>query len=205
MTVALEKNYSPAEYLDREIQAATRHEYRDGEIVPMTGGTPEHNEIAGDVLFALKAALKGQPYSIFVTDRRLWIPAVNRYTYPDVMVVRRPLERQPGRKDTVTNPILIAEVLSNSTEAYDRGDKFAAYRTIPTFQEYLSIDQYRCRVERYAKQDENQWLFSSYGEMAASVTPASLGVELALADLCENVEFESEFADAGLAESEEMN
>ena len=204
-TLTKAKTYTREAYLAFEIEAETRNEYRDGEIVPMTGGTPEHNEITGDLLFFLKAALRGQAYSIFVTDQRLWIPAVNRYTYPNVMVVRRPLERPSGRKDTVTNPILIAEVLSNSTEAYDRGDKFAAYRTIPTFQEYLLIDQHCCRVEQYVKQEANQWLFSSYSEMTASLTLASLGVELALADLYENVDFEPESADVGLPESEEKS
>jgi Uma2 family endonuclease len=84
--------------------------------------------------------LKGKPYKIFGSGLRLWFPELNTYTYLDVMVIAKPIALQPGRKDTVTNPILIAEVLSESTQNYDRHEKFAAYRTIPEFQEFLSID-----------------------------------------------------------------
>ena len=182
------KIYTPNEYLVLEVEANIRNEYRNGEIVPMTGGTPAHNEITGDLIFLLKAALKGQPYSIFVADQRLWISDCNLYTYPDVMIVPRPIALQPGRKDTVTNPIFIAEILSNSTKAYDRDEKFAAYRTISGFQEYVLIDQYKSHVEQYVKQDVNQWLFTEYrGE--ARFKLSSVAVEIALANLYENVEF----------------
>jgi Uma2 family endonuclease len=183
------KFYTAEEYLALEIEAETRHEFRNGEIVQMTGGTPAHNEITGDLIFLLKVALRGQPYSIFVTDQRLWIPAHNTYAYPDAMVVPRPVELQPGRKDTVTNPILIAEVLSDSTKAYDRGEKFAAYRTLSTFQEYLLIDQYSPHVELYVKQTENKWLFTEYSGLDARLFLPSISIEIALADLYENVEF----------------
>lgn len=176
-------------YLALEVESEIRHEYRDGEIVPMTGGTPAHNEISSLLNALLRVALKGQPYSIFVADQRLWIPAVNLYTYPDIMVTSRPVDLQPGRKDTVMNPILIAEVLSDSTEGYDRGDKFAAYRTISTFQEYLLIDQYRYHVEYYHKQAENQWLLMEYREPEASFTLRSLPVSIALGDLYEAIVF----------------
>ncbi|WP_282560928.1 Uma2 family endonuclease [Trichothermofontia sichuanensis] len=95
-----------------------------------------HNDIASNLLVALKLALKGQPYRIFITDQRLWIPVANLYTYPDVIVVAKPLMLQTGRTDTVTNPVFIAEVLSKATQDYDRGEKFLAYRTLPSFQEY---------------------------------------------------------------------
>jgi Uma2 family endonuclease len=183
------KVYTPDEYLALEIEADTRHEYRNGEIVPMTGGTPAHNELAGDLVFLLKTGLKKQPYSIFVTDQRLWIQERNLYTYPDVMVLRRPIELQPGRKDTVINPILIAEVLSDSTKAYDRGEKFATYRAISTLQEYLLIDQYQPHVEQYVKKDTNQWLFTEYKGLDARIPLATVAVELVLAELYENIEF----------------
>lgn len=181
--------YTPEEYLALEVEAGTRNEYRDGKIISTTGGTPAHNEITGDLIFLLKAALKGQSYSIFVTDQRLWISACNLYTYPDVMVVPRPITLQPGPKDTVTNPIFIAEVLSDSTKAYDRDEKFAAYRTISGFQEYVLIDQYKPHVEQYVRQDVNQWLFTEYSGKEARFALSSIGVEIALADLYENVEF----------------
>src|SRR5690349_20953073 len=124
------KHYSIDEYLELEIASETRSEYCNGEIIPMTGGTPNHNDIAGNLYILLKSALKGKGYRTFYVDQRLWIPSVSLYTYPDVMVLPNPLELQTGRKDTVVNPCFIAEVLSKSTQNYDRGEKFVAYRTI---------------------------------------------------------------------------
>jgi Uma2 family endonuclease len=159
LAVTKTKTYTADEYLDLEVESETRNEYRNGEIVPMTGGTPEHNEIASILNAALRFSLKGQPFSIFVADQRLWIPDANLHTYPDVMVANRPLQLEENRKDTITNPIMIAEVLSKSTKNYDRDEKFAAYRTIATFQEYLLIDQYTIHVEQYFKTGSNQWSF----------------------------------------------
>src|SRR4028118_1329739 len=141
------KIYTPEEYLEFEVNSEERHEYINGEIVLMTGGTPNHNQIAGNFYAALNFALKRQPYRVFVTDQRLWIPKKRIYTYPDVMVVQGELQFQEGRTDTITNPVMIAEVLSKSTAGYDRGDKFAAYRTIPSFQEHVLIEQYTMHVE----------------------------------------------------------
>lgn len=185
------KTYTPEEYLDFEINAETRHEYIHGEIIPMTGGTPEHNEIASILNAALRVTLKGKPYSIFVADQRLWIPDRQLYTYPDVMVVPRPLQRQKGRTDTLTNPVAIAEVLSKSTKSYDRDEKFSAYRTIPTFQEYLLIDQYTPHVEQYFRTDARQWIFTEYNGLESSITLSSIPFEISLADLYESVEFEA--------------
>ncbi len=188
--VALEcaQKYSPEEYLAAEAQAETRHEYRNGEILEMPGGTPNHNDIAGNLLVLLKSALNRQSYQVFMADQRLWMPAVNRYTYPDVMVTPRPPELQPGRRDTVMNPLWIAEVLSESTESYDRTDKFRAYRTLPSLQEYLLIAQDTIRVEHYRKQDSQTWLFAEYGDRQDVVTFPTLGVSLALVELYEAVE-----------------
>jgi len=183
------KPYTTDEYLVLEVDAETRNEYRNGEILPMTGGTPTHNKLNSNLNALLWFGLKGKPYDLFITDQRLWIPERNSYTYPDVMVIPRPIVLQPGRKDTVMNPILIVEVLSDSMENYDRGDKFAAYRTIETVQEYLLIDQSQCHVEQYAKQRVNQWLFTEYDGEEARVALASIPVEIALIDLYENVEF----------------
>jgi Uma2 family endonuclease len=183
------KTYKAEEYLTLEVEAETRNEYRNGEIVPMTGGTPTHNKLNSNLNALLWLGLKGKPYDLFITDQRLWIPERNSYTYPDVMVIPRPIALQPGRKDTVINPILIVEVLSDSTEAYDRGGKFEAYRTIATFQEYLLIDQSEHHVEQYVKQSANQWLFTEHSGQDARIALASIPVEITLMDLYENVEF----------------
>lgn len=183
------KTYTAEEYLALEVESEIRNEYRNGEIIPMTGGTPAHNEINSVLNALLRVALKGQPYSIFVTDQRLWIPEHDQYTYPDIMVTPRPAPLKPGRKDTVIDPILIAEVLSDSTQGYDRGDKFAAYRTISTLQEYVLIDQYTRHVEQYVKQAENQWLFTEYRGLEQSFTVQSVNVTIPLAELYEAIEF----------------
>ena len=187
LTTSQPKTCTAEEYLAFEVESDIRHEYRHGEIVPMTGGTPEHNKIASALNALLWFALRGQPYSLFITDQRLWIPAADLYTYPDGMVIADPVELKPGRKDTVTNPLLLAEVLSDSTEKYDRGDKFEAYRTLPSLQEYLLIDQYRPHIEQYVKQSERQWLFTEYSGLGAQLKLASVSVELALKDLYEGV------------------
>jgi Uma2 family endonuclease len=113
MTQALEqRTYTPAEYFDLELASDTRSEYCNGAIIPMTGGTPDHNELAINLAALLKVALRGKAYRIFATDQRLWIPLRKLYTYPDVMVVEKPLQLQAGRTDTIVNPCFIAEVLS---------------------------------------------------------------------------------------------
>lgn len=190
VAASITKPYTAEEYLALEVESEIRSEFRNGEIVEMTGGTPAHNEITATFIFLLKSALRKQPYSIFVTDQRLWLPEANRYTYPDVMVTPRPPELKSDRKDTVMNPILIAETLSSSTEGYDRGDKFTYYRTIEAFQEYVLIEQYRPHVEHYVKQGDNEWLFRDYSGLESSFVLSSVGVEIALVDLYEAVEFD---------------
>lgn len=184
------KTYTAEEYLELEINSEERHEFINGEIVLMAGGTPNHSEITSILNSVLRVSLKGKPYSIFASDQRLWVPKLNNYTYPDVMVVARPIELQSGRTDTITNPVLIAEVLSKSTKAYDRDEKFAAYRSIPSFQEYLLIDQYRLQVQQYSKTEANKWIFSEYSCAGDRVILTSIPVEFSVADLYENIELD---------------
>jgi Uma2 family endonuclease len=184
------QTYSPEEYLELELASEIRHEYIDGEIVPITGGMPNHNQILLNLAGTLNLTLRQQPYRVFVTDQRLWIPQRRIYTYPDVMVVHGALAYQEGRRDTITNPVLIVEVLSKSTRDYDQGDKFAAYRTIPTFEEYVLVDQYRYQVEHYAKTGEKKWVFQEYDEVTNSVELASLPFAIALHEIYDKVEFE---------------
>lgn len=191
MQLQEQRTYSPTEYLDQEITSEYRHEYINGQIIQMTGGTPNHNQIALNLSGALNFALKRQPYRVFVTDQRLWIPNKRIYTYPDVMVVAGPLEFSEGRKDTITNPLMIAEVLSKSTKSYDRDEKFAAYRTIPNFQEYILIDQYKTHVEQYSKTNDNKWLFSEYEDDNFVLSLTSLQFQISLLDIYEKVDFDA--------------
>lgn len=200
MTQALEqRTYTREEYLELEVASEERHEYVNGEIKLMTGGTPGHNDIAGNLYILIKLALKGKPYRTFYTDQRLWIPGGkaspegtrNLYTYPDVMVIEKPLQLQTGRTDTVTNPCFIAEVLSKSTQDYDHGEKFSAYRTIDSFREYLLIDQYKIHVEHYVKTAANQWLLSEYDEPNITLSLSTFETQIEIVSLYENIDIDT--------------
>ncbi|MDK2408808.1 Uma2 family endonuclease [Aphanizomenon sp. PH219] len=192
MTIAQEiRYYSPEEYLEFEVNSELRHEYIDGLIIPMTGGTPNHNKIAGNLYVAIHFALKRQPYEVYYTDQRLWIPKQRIHTYPDVMVVQTPLAFAEGRNDTIINPVMIAEVLSKSTKGYDRDEKFAAYRTIASFQEYILIDQYTIHVEQYVKTDNRKWMFLEYEDINDTLNLTSVSCQISLADIYEKIDFTS--------------
>ena len=184
--------YSPEEYLMLEEGAKFRSEYQDGRIIPMTGGTPNHNQIALNLSGNLNFATKGQPYRVFINDLRLWIPSKRVYTYPDVMLVAGKLEFAEGRKDTITNAVMVAEVLSESTADYDRGGKFKLFRTIPTFREYVLIDQYEMHVEQFVKTDDNKWILSEYDGADAVLKLSCMEFEMLLGDIYDRVDFESE-------------
>ena len=193
MTLAQEtRYYSPEEYLELEVNSEIRHEYINGLIIPMTGGTPNHNQLALNFSGTLNYLLKRQPYQVFVTDQRLWIPTRKIHTYPDIMVVKTPLEYEQGRKDTLVNPVMIAEVLSKSTKSYDRDEKFAAYRTIPSLQEYILIDQYTMHVEQYFRTDNNKWIFSEFTDADVSLNLASISCQIMLSDIYDKVNYNTE-------------
>jgi Uma2 family endonuclease len=192
MTPTLEqRTYTREEYLEFETASEERHEYANGEIRLMTGGTPDHSEIAINLATLLKSALRGKPYRIFGADQRLWIPDRNLYTYPALMVVEKPLQLQTGRTDTVTNPCFIAEVLSKSTQDYDRGEKFSAYRTIESFREYLIVNQYKIHVEHYVKMAANQWLLSEYDDPNITLSLSALETQIEVIALYENIEIDA--------------
>ncbi len=185
-----EKVYSPEEYLEIETVAEHKSEYRDGQIIHIAGGTPNHNRIAGNFYAALNFALKGQKYDVFIGDMRLWIPQI-RYTYPDVMVVSGQLQFAEGRRDTITNPLMIAEVLSESTQNYDRGEKFRLYRNIPTLQEYILIEQSEIHIEQFSKTDNNKWIFSEFDNQNALLPLSSIEFQISLLNIYDKVEFDA--------------
>jgi len=187
----LRPRYTPDDYLEQEVNSVDRHEYIDGEIIPMAGGLPNHNTIAGNLYANLLFLLKQKPYRAFVTDQRLWIPRRRIYTYPDVMVMAQPIAYAEGRRDTLINPILVAEVLSESTQDYDQGGKFSAYRTIPTFQEYLLVSQTSVSAQHYVKTATRRWTLAEYEDPQEAITLSSIGCEILLGDLYDKVEFKA--------------
>jgi Uma2 family endonuclease len=181
--------YTPEAYLELEAKAEYKNEYRNGEIVPMTGGTTNHNKIAGNFYAYLKFALKKRNYEVYIGDVRLWIPRHRQYTYPDVMIIQGQPIYTGANNTTVMNPLLIAEVLSKSTQNYDQGDKFLYYRSIPELQEYILIDQYRYHVMQYFKTTENQWLFTELESETDVLSLQSIDFQIELSELYEQVDF----------------
>jgi Uma2 family endonuclease len=184
-----QRYYTTEEYLAQEELAEFRSEYRNGEIVPMTGGSLNHNQIAGNVYAFLKFALPGKSYKPYIGDLRLWIPRYHQYTYPDILVIDGEPVFQPQRTDTILNPCLIVEVLSKSTQNHDRTDKFRYYRSIPEFQEYVLINQYEIGVEHYKKAEDDAWLFRVYESDQDKMFLGSINLEIPLLDIYEDVNF----------------
>jgi Uma2 family endonuclease len=183
--------YTPEEYLALEKTAEYKNEYRDGEIVPMTGGTTNHNEIAGNLYAHLKLALRSKNYRIYIGDVRLWIPRYRQYTYPDVMMIEGEPIYAEKETTTVMNPSLIAEVLSPSTQNYDQGNKFMYYRSIPEMKEYILIDQKQFHVMQYTKTSENQWLLTEYEGKDTVIKLNSVNFTIPLSDIYTGVSFET--------------
>ena len=185
----LKRYYTTEEYLELEEAAEYKSEYRDGEIVPMTGGTTNHNKIALNFSANLKLALRGQDYDIYIGDVRLWIPRYRQYTYPDVMVIQGEPIYTGTSMTTVMNPLLIVEVLSKSTKNYDQGDKFLYYRAIPELKEYILIDQAQFHVIQHTKTTVGKWLLTEYESEAAVLALESIDFQIAFSELYERVNF----------------
>lgn len=198
MQITKQRYYTPEEYLELEEAADYKSEYINGQIIPMAGGTINHNRIAGNFYAVLNFAFKQQEYEVFNSDMRLWIDQKRIYTYPDVTVIVGEPEFFNNRTDIITNPQVIVEVLSKSTKNYDspaetlceREDKFQAYRTISTFQEYLLIDQTRIHVDQFSKTGKKQWTLREYDEEDEAIVFVTVPFEISLQDLYNKVKFE---------------
>ena len=151
-----------AEYLEFERASELKHEYLRGEVFAMAGGTPEHARLAANVIGELRNALRGRPCSVFTSDARVRIAVTDRATYPDVTVVCGRLEHAPDDPDAIINPIVVVEVLSDTTEAEDRGEKFAHYRRLASLREYVLVSQRARRLEVYRRRDD-RWLLDEAG------------------------------------------
>ena len=172
---------SPADYLAWERQQAEKHEYVDGEIFAMSGATREHNRVVGNVVTRLTLALENRPCEPYPSDMRVHIPATGLYAYPDASVVCGKVELLPDGLDTLSNPSVLVEVLSPSTEGYDRGAKFEAYRTIPSLSDYVLVSSTHVLVEHFSRQPDGSWLMREH--RAGGRVALSIGVELAVDEL----------------------
>jgi Uma2 family endonuclease len=189
---ALPKNFmTPEEYLKFERQSDIKHEYLDGEIFAMSGASEPHNVIVGNTFASLHAQFRKRPCRVYMGDMRVRVPGTSFYTYPDLTAVCGERQFEDDVLDTLINPTVIIEVLSPSTESYNRGKKFQLYRKIGSLQEYLLIAQDSVRVEHFVRQGE-AWVFTDASSRDAIVTLPSIDCTLALDDVYENLTFDDE-------------
>jgi len=195
MSSQTKTSLTPEEYLAIERKAETKSEYFAGEMFPlgsrgkshdvfaMTGATRRHNLVAGNVFAALHRQLAERPCEVYPSDMRVRVPATTLYTYPDVTVVCGEPKFEDDYLDTLLNPIVIVEVLSDSTEAYDRGKKFEQYQQIETLCEYVLVSQEPYRIEQYVRQAAAQWLYMETHRAEDVVKLSSINCELAVKDV----------------------
>ena len=196
---AVQTYLTPKDYiaLERKVMSdaeTVRSEYINGEIINMPGASFAHNLITNNISGELRARLKGSKYAVFANDMRISIPTAKFYFYPDVGVVCEEPRFEDNVFDTLLNPIVIVEVLSPSTEAFDRGEKFAHYRQVTSLQEYVLVAQDQIRVEHYRRQ-EKQWIFTDFEKHDEILSLPSVQCELPLQEIYERVTFPDEEPD----------
>jgi Uma2 family endonuclease len=179
---------TPQEYLERERAAETRSEYYRGEVFAMAGASYAHSTIMTNLIRELSSRLRQGPCKVHSSDLRLATGASGLYTYPDLMVICGKPAFIDSYLDTITNPILVIEVLSPSTEGYDRGRKFESYRAIPSLMEYLTVSQDKMHVEIHTRQPDDTWLLRDVRD-SGPVKLQSIETELQLSDIYETLEF----------------
>lgn len=172
---------SYADYLDHERASATKHEYVGGMILAMAGGSPEHARLAGSLARLLGNAIEGRPCAVFSSDLRVRITETNRATYPDLTVVCGHRQTAPDDGDAIVNPTILVEVLSDSTEADDRGEKFAHYRRLSSLQEYVLVAQKAQRIEVFRREGE-RWVLTEHGPGTVVELP-SIGARLSVDEI----------------------
>ena len=180
---------SPEEYLDADRKAEFKSEYYQGVIYAMSGGSPVHSLIIGNLTRELGIAVKKRRCFVYPTELRLRVTPTGLYTYPDIVVVCGDPLFCDDQKDTVTNPVLIVEVLSKSTEGHDRGFKSTQYRKVDSLQEYVLVSQHEPRIERYLRQPGDQWLLTESAGLDSSLRIESLTCTIPLAEIYDKVEF----------------
>ncbi len=181
MSAEPQRRYSIAEYLALERQAETKSEYLNGEIFTMAGASREHNLLVTAISATLYPPIKG--CELYASDMRVRVPATDLFTYPDLVVVCGEPELEDDHFDTLLNPTLLAEVLSPSTEDFDRGRKFAHYRTLPSLLGYLLVAQDRVHVEYFARQADGRWVLTEGDDMTTVLDLEGIGCRLALAEV----------------------
>ncbi|MDQ6788892.1 MAG: Uma2 family endonuclease [Acidobacteriota bacterium] len=183
---------TPEEYLEFERKSETKHEYFNGEIFAMSGAKRRHNVVAWNIGGELRQKLKGKDCEAYPADMRVLVPQTGLYTYPDLVVVCGEPKFQDDVFDTLLNPILLIEVLSDSTESYDRGKKFQHYRSIESLQEYVLVSQDEARIEKYVKQGDEFWILSEAVGLDSQIEFSSIECKIALREVYDKIDFTDE-------------
>jgi len=181
---------SPEEYLALDRAAEQRSEYVNGQVYCMAGGTRRHSRICVNTITELSAATRDR-CAVDSSNLRLFVEKTGAYFYPDVLVTCGPERAGNDLQDTITNPQVLIEVTSKSSETYDRGAKFHQYRTIPSLSDYLIIDQFRMLVEHYCRQPDGAWLFREYASPDFVIALPSIGAELNISGIYRDIKFSS--------------
>lgn len=185
---AAASRYTAEDYLTRERTAEYKNEYVNGFIVAMTGASRAHNLITANIGGELRSQLKGRPCEVYIGDMRVKVEPTGTYRYPDVVVACGDIAFEDAELDTLLNPVLIVEVLPPTTEAADRGEKFAHYRRLPSLQEYLLISQDTPRIEQFTRQSDG-WLLSEVSGLDASLHLTAIDCALSLREVYDKVQF----------------
>jgi len=180
---------TPDEYLERERAASRKSEYYAGEIFAMAGASPPHNLLVAGMIAALGTRLRGTPCATFASDLRIECGPSGLFCYPDVSVICGSLQYRDAHQDVVTNPTLIVEVLSHSTEGYDRGAKFAQYRRLASLREYVLVSQDEARMEVFTRGEDGRWTLTEAVGPDAICPLSSLDIALPLSEMYESVAF----------------
>lgn len=191
MQVTEKRYYTIEEYLALEEKADSKSEYIDGDIIPIAGGSANHNRIAGNFYAVMNFAFKRENYEVFNSDMRLWQPKPRIYTYPDVMVIAGEPEFLENRKDIITNPKVIIKVLPKLTENNPRHSIFQDYSTIPSLEEYLLIEQDEINVLHYSKIDNKHWSIQEYDHEDEKISLVTVPFEITLQDLYNKVKLDT--------------
>jgi len=187
---ALKYNYLTAEeYLEAERKATCKHELMNGKIITMTGASLKHNRIVSNLIGSINPFLKGKSCEVFPSDLRINIPTTNSFTYPDLTIVCGKPELLDDEFDNLLNPVVIIEVLSPSTESYDRGNKFFTYQQIPSLKEYILVDSTACNIQTIVKKDDGLWQFDTISDNTSSIIIQSISQTILVSDVYDGVEF----------------
>jgi Uma2 family endonuclease len=190
MTAAPTQTYSVAEYLRLERKTGRKYAFYDGQIEPMAGGTISHNRVTRNMLLLLSNFLRSKPeYEAFGSDQKIYLPKFNFYVYPDAVVVTGEPVVTDQVADAITNPLLIVETLSQSTERYDRGQKFVEYQSLPSFKEYVLLRQDAPEAYLHFREAPDLWRTSEVAGLDAQLHLRSIDAHLALADVYYKVQF----------------